>query len=111
MAVTIQSIVDLSRLDFNDDLKVRYLDSDLLKYCNDAIAKILVMRPDINWGNYANAYTDLALTDNFPLLLEYRRPVAAYITAMAETSDDPFAIAQRAEQGLKEFVSGIGLGA
>lgn len=107
---TIQSILDLARLDINDAGKVRYPDSDLLKYANDGIAKALTMRPDLNWGNYSNAYADLAVTADFPLPLEYRDAIAAFVTAKAQFGDDPFVIEQRAIQGLKMFIGGMGLG-
>lgn len=107
---TIQSVIDLARLDINDSDKVRYPDADLLRYANDGIAKALTMRPDLNYGNYSNAYADLALTADFPLPLEYRSAVATFITAMAQFGDDPFVVEQRAIQGLKMYLSGLGLG-
>lgn len=107
---TMQDIIDMARLDINDADKVRYEDVDLLKYANDAVAKTLVMRPDLNWGNYNTQYQSLALTADFPLNPEYRRPIEAYVVAMAETGDDEFVVEQRAMQGLKEFMGGLGLG-
>lgn len=110
MAVTIQSVMDLARGDLNDADKVRYADAELLKYANDGIARVKVMRPDLNWGNFATAYSDLLVTNDFPFGLEYRQPIADYIVAMAEKSDDPFAVEQRAVQGLKLFITGLGMG-
>ena len=105
-----QSVVDLARLDVNDAEKTRNPDANMIRFANDAIARILVMRPDLNWGNYATGYTDLALGDNFPLGLEYRKPVSDFIVMCCETSDDPFAIEQRAVQALTLYMKGLGMG-
>lgn len=109
MSVTVQSVLDLARLDLNDADKTRNPDADMLKYANDGIAKVLVMRPDLNWGNYATAYTDLAVTSAFPLSLEYRPAIANYIVMRCEASDDAFANEQRAIQGLKLYLNDLGL--
>lgn len=110
MAVTIQSVLDLARIDLNDADKTRNPDATLLAYANNAIAKIKVMRPDLNWGKFNVAYTDLALTDSFPFDLQYRDAVADYIVGCAEKSDDVFAIEQRAVQAMKLFLTEIGVG-
>ena len=110
MTIALQSVVDLARLDLNDADKVRSTDADLLKFANDGIAKVKVMRPDLNFGNYSTAYADLALTDPFPLGLEYRPGISNYIVMRSEVSDDAFANEQRAIQGLKMFLSDIGMG-
>ena len=106
---TMQSVMDLARLDLNDSEKTRNTDTNLLQYANNAIAKIKVMRPDLNWGNYTSAYADLTATDPFPFALEYRPAVANYIVMCAESSDDEFAIEQRAVQGMKLYLSDLGL--
>ena len=105
-----QSICDLARLDINDDSKTRNTDANMIQFANDAIARILVMRPDLNFGNYATAYADVALTDNFPLSLEYRKPVSDFIVMCCETADDPFAVEQRAIQALTLYMKGLGMG-
>lgn len=110
MANTImQDIVDVARLDISDSSKDRYSDDEMLKYANDAIAQALVMRSDLNWGNYNTQFQSLALTDDFPLNPEYRRAIEAYVVAMAETADDEFVNEGRAALGLKEYMSGLGL--
>jgi len=110
MSVTIQSVLDLARFDLNDIDKSRNSDSDMLKFANDGIAKAYVMRPDLRFGNYATAYSDLAATDVFPLALEYRPGIANYIVLRCETADDAFANEQRAIQGLKLFMADFGMG-
>jgi hypothetical protein len=109
MTVTMQSVVDLARLDLNDADKTRSPDSELLSFANDGIGKAYVLRPDLRGDNYADAYVDLALTDPFPLSLEYRSAIANYIVFRAETADDAFANEQRAIVGMKLFRSDLGL--
>ncbi len=109
-AVTMQSVMDLARLDINDAAKTRNTDVNLLRFANDGVAKALVMRPDLNWGSYNTAYVDLAAGADFPLPLEYRPGIANYIVMRCEVADDPFAVEQRAIQGLKMFLGDLGLG-
>lgn len=103
-----QSVMDLARLDINDAAKVRNPDANVIKFLNDGIAKVYVLRPDLNWGNYANAYVDLSTAANFPLPLEYRAALVDYIVLRCETSDDPFAVEQRAAQSLVLFMRDLG---
>ena len=107
---TMQDVIDLARLDLNDSDKTRNTDVNMLKFANDGVAKVLVMRPDLNWGNYSTAYADLTTASSFPLPLEYRPGVANYVVMRCETADDAFANEQRAIQGLKLFLADIGLG-
>lgn len=119
MSVSMQSVLDLARIDLNDakvvsgtstvDTGCRNLDADLIKYANNGIARTLVIRPDLNFGNYAGTFADLTTASSFPLPLEYREPIADYIIMCAESSDDPFAVEQRAIQALKLYMAGLGL--
>lgn len=109
-AVTMQSVIDLARLDLNDADKIRNTDANMLRFANDGVAKSLVMRPDMNWGNFNSSYVDLAAGAPFPLRLEYRPAIANYIVMRCETADDPFAVEQRAIQGLKLFLADLGVG-
>ena len=110
MSVSMQSVLDLARLDLNDSEKTRNPDANMLSFANDGIAKALTIRPDLKWGSYATAYTDLSTASDFPLPLEYRPAIANYIVLRCETADDPFAIEQRAMQALKLYLSDLGLG-
>lgn len=110
MSVSMQSLLDLARLDLNDDAKVRYPDSDLIKDANDAIAKALVLRSDLNYGSYGTAFVDLTTAADFPLPLEYRSGIVSYIIARAQSSDDEFVNNKRVEQGLAEFIRSLGMG-
>lgn len=103
-----QSVVDLARLDLNDADKVRNLDVDMLGYANDGIARAYAIRPDMRFGSFSSAFSDLALTDNFPLGLEYRKAIADFVVACCETHDDPFALEQRGIQAMKIFMTDLG---
>ena len=103
-----QSVVDLARLDLNDADKVRNLDADMLSFANDGLARAYAIRPDMRFGNFASTFSDLALTDNFPLGLEYRKAIADFVVACCETHDDPFALEARAAQAMKIFMNDLG---
>jgi hypothetical protein len=116
---TLQDVVSLARIDLNDAttnpssgdaVTPRYPDADLLKFANNGIAKALVMRQDLNFGNYANAYTDLTLTDAFPLPIEYRPAISAYVVACNQSGDDEFVLQQRAEKSMQDFMRNLGMG-
>ncbi len=107
---TMQSVIDLARLDINDAAKTRNLDANMIQFANDGIAKAVVMRPDLNYGNYGTAWADLTTASTFPLPLEYRPAIVNYIVMRCETADDTFANEQRAIQGLKMFLGDLGVG-
>lgn len=107
---TIQSVIDLARLDLNDAGKTRNTDADMIQFANDGIAKAYVIRPDLRYGSYGTAYADLTTASSFPLPLEYRPAIANYIVMRCETADDAFANEQRAIQGMKMFLNDLGVG-
>jgi hypothetical protein len=120
VANTVQAVIDEARLDLGDastnpvtgsSITPRYPDSDLLRFANSAMAKAVVMRPDLNFGNYSTAWVDLAATASFPLPIEYRAAIVAYTVFRNQSGDDPFAIAQKADQNLVEYLKELGLGA
>jgi hypothetical protein len=104
-----QSVLDLARLDMNDADKTRNTDANLLSFANDGIAKAVVIRPDLNWGNYSTAWADLTTASSFPLPLEYRPAIANYVVGCAEKADDQFAVEQRAIQAMKLFLGDLGV--
>lgn len=115
---TMQEVCNLARIDLNDAVTdsagnavtPRYPDADLLKFANDGIARAYAMRSDLNFGNYATTYSDLALTDPFPLGNEYRSAIAAYIVARNESGDDEFVLQQRADKSMQDFMRNLGIG-
>ena len=109
MTVTIQSVLDLARFDLNDADKTRNTDAAMVQFANDGIAKTYVIRPDLKYGNYEIPYVDLTTSSAFPFPLEYRGAIANYIVLRCETADDPFAIEQRAIQGLELYLRDLGM--
>lgn len=115
---TMQEVCNLARTDLNDAttdsagnaVTPRYPDSDLLKFANDGIARAYAMRSDFNFGNYATPFTDLALTDPFPLSNEYRPAIAAYIVARNQSGDDEFVLQQRADKSMQDYIRNLGIG-
>ena len=101
---TMQNIIDLSRLDLNDNGKVRYFDVDMLGYANDGIARAYELRPDLRFGSYGTAYVDLTTASTFPLPIEYRPKIANYITFRCQTVDDEFVSSGLAQQSYTLFL-------
>ena len=116
---TVQDVMDLARLDINDlatgTTVPRIPQSDLLKYANDGIAKAVRLRPDLRFGSYgtgtgtASDFTDLTTASTFPLDLLYRPAIAAYIVERTQSGDDAYASQAKADQGLVEYMKGLGL--
>ena len=108
---TMQSVLDLARSDLNDSSKTRNTDAELLSFANDGLAKAVVMRPDLNFGNYGTGtpYVDLTTASTFPLALEYRPAIANYIVFRAEGADDPTSSEQQAIQSLQLYMKDLGL--
>lgn len=117
---TMQSVIDQARIEINDvatgTIVPRYPTADLLSYANDGIANAYVMRPDLRYGNYGTGtstvsdYTDLTTASTFPLDLEYRAAIVAYIVHKNQSGDDAFVNNAKADLGLKQYLSGLGLG-
>jgi hypothetical protein len=89
MAFTYQSVIDLARIPLNDADKARYSDADLLSYANHGLLTLLKRRPDLFVGSYSSLPDgEKALTDSFPLPVQYVQTIADYVTGRAEMSDD-----------------------
>lgn len=104
-----QNVMDLARIDIADTSSARYPDANLIRFANDAVAQVLVMRPDLNWGNYGTAYVDLVATSSFPLPNEYRRPVADFVIMSTQKADDEFAVQAKAVQAFQLALKELGL--
>ena len=97
MAFTYQSVVDLARIPLNDVDKTRYSDATLLSFANHGMLAILKRRPDLFIGSYASLPDgQKALTDAFPLPVQYVQTLADYVTGRSELTDDEFATSGRA---------------
>lgn len=93
MPYTIQDVIDLARKDLNDADAARYEDTDdLLRYANDGLDELFLLRPDVFIGSFvAAALTDgnaRALGDTLLVDGRLRRALADYIVARAEMRDD-----------------------
>lgn len=104
-----QDVMNLARIDIADTSSARYPDANLIRFANDAVAQVIVMRPDLNWGNYGTPYVDLATTSTFPLPNEYRRPVADFIIASTQKADDEFAVQQKGIQAMALALKELGI--
>jgi len=82
--MTLQQVLDLARLDLNDDDKVRYPDAKLLPFLNNIIQESTVLRKDL-WLDRWNLFPIplYALADTFPLPSNYMRSAADYVIARA----------------------------
>lgn len=117
--LTIQTCVDSARLDLGDAttnvvtgsaITPRYPDTDLIRFANDGIAKALVIRPDLNYGNYGTGYVDLVATASFPLPAEYLPAIVAYCVARNQSGDDAFVLEQRAAMEMQLYLHELGIG-
>lgn len=107
MTITMQSLLDLARIDLNDADKTRWSDSDLLKHANDALLQARGLRPDLFLGTYSTSPTDKMPDDNFPLPLAYRRAVADYIIARASAVDNDLGDDARAAAYMATFLKAM----
>lgn len=79
---TMQSVIDMARLDLNDDDKVRHTDAALLVFANNYLQEAAKSRPDWFFPNDPPA-SSLALGATFPISDKFIRPCADYIIARA----------------------------
>ena len=106
---TMQSLLDEARKSLNDDSKTRYPDSDLLLDANNAVSVAFSIRPDLRYGSYPGTFADLGTASTFPLPLEYRPAVVAYIVGKAQEVDDEFVNTGSVDHALKEYYRGLGV--
>ena len=84
MATTLQQVLNLARLDLNDDDKVRWPDAKLLPFLNNIILDSTRLRKDLWLGRFLSLPEgDLLLTDDFPLPYSFVRSAADYVIARA----------------------------
>lgn len=97
MAVTMQQVVDKARIPLTDAQKVRYPDTMLLGYANDALRILRTKRPDLFFGQYAKAKTELGLSDQFPIDDDFFPAVADYTSGRAHFKEDEAALITKAQ--------------
>lgn len=96
MAKTMQQVCDRGRIPLNDVDKVRYPDTELLSYANDAVLILRNKRPDLFYSTFTTAIAEKALGDNLPLDDTIYPAVCDYVTARAESKNDESVVEQRA---------------
>lgn len=107
MAFTMQNVLDRARVPLNDNDKVRYTDTVLLGYANDAILMVRKARPDMFFGRWTSLPSNLSATDAFPVNDELFPHVADYVTGRAELIDDEHTDSNRAQALIAAFLTGI----
>ncbi|MDE1545935.1 hypothetical protein PTW32_10935 [Dechloromonas agitata] len=100
---TMQDVVDLARIDLNDNDKTRIDDSALLSSANAAIREAYQVRPDLRLGSYATPVADKAIGDTFPLGDDYKRLVADFIIGRSFAIDSEVADLNRVPAYLQIF--------
>lgn len=81
---TLQQVINLARVDLNDDDKTRFSDPKLLLFANNYIHEAIKNRPDLFLGEYLDLPdNDFTLGGTFPMPNTYRRACADYIVGRA----------------------------
>lgn len=92
MAFTFQKVIDLARIPLNDEDKVRYSDAQLLMFANQGVLALIKRRPDLFTGKFNSLPGgEAVLSDFFPIDPENVQPVADWVVARAEMTDDEHA--------------------
>jgi hypothetical protein len=101
MALTLQNVLDLARVPLNDDDKVRYPDSELIKFCNSALLVIYSSRPDLLVGSYSDTTRvpngERVAADTFPFEPKFLQSVADVVTGLAQSKDEEQMDAKRVQ--------------
>lgn len=108
MALTLQSGVDLARIDTNDTDAAAYRtsDADMAKNANAALLILFNRAPHLWHGQYDDEPDGLAaLTLDFPLHAQWMRPFADLIVALVESKDDEFVLSQRVQAVMSRALS------
>lgn len=96
MAYTMQQVADKARIPLNDASKVRYPDTDMLGYANDAILLLRSNRPDLFFGSFLTPPGAKVLGDNIPVDDTLFPALCDYVTARAATKDSDNELEKRA---------------
>lgn len=103
MPWTYQRLIDLARVPLNDEDDTRYSDEMLLAFANQGMVQLAKRRPDIFIGRYHLVPDDALLTDTVELPAGYIQPLADYVTARAESTDDEHMNSGRAASFMQLF--------
>ena len=103
MALKLQDVIDLARIDLNDADKTGYPDAELLRHAIDMLREALSIRPDLKLGHYEDDEPAYAAGSDFPLPPRYCRAVADAVIARAQSKEDEGAALDRAPAYLQLF--------
>lgn len=102
-------VIALARQTLNDrdTDALRDSDADLLKYVNDGLDEMFLLRPDLFIGSMTGTAMSqghqLALDGDLPVAGLYRRVLADYVIFRADSKDDEHANSGRAAAFAKFF--------
>jgi hypothetical protein len=121
MAKTYQNLIDEARtlLQDTDATDNRYTDSDLLEHLNRGLQEIARIRPDAYWDAFdtddivvaeivttdsdPDDDTELGLSADFALPMQFYSTLVYFVVASAEIVDDEFTTEGRAMQLMTQF--------
>lgn len=93
----VQEVINLARLDLNDEDKARWTDAYLLNHVRTYVQELQRSRPDLFLGRFEEPFAySLLLTAPFPTTDRYVRSCADYVIARAmmnSTEEGSIAIA------------------
>lgn len=98
-------IVSQARVLLQDTSSTRYSDAELMVSANDAMKLLRRVRPDAFFGSYKTAIADYAITDTFPVGLEFVQAVRDFIVAYANMRESEDA--GTAQDFMGKFASGL----
>ena len=100
---TMQDVADAAREPLNDEDKVRYTDTALLRYANAGIRRAYQVRPDLRLGSFTTPIADKTLADPFPMDEAYLQAIVDYVVFRAETRDDEHVNSNRVTVFMNSF--------
>lgn len=98
-------IISQARVLLQDTSSTRYSDAELMVSANDAMKLIRRVRPDAFFGSYKTTISDYALTDTFPVGLEFVQSVRDFVIAYANMRESEDAGTSQDFMG--KFASGL----
>ena len=82
---------------------MRYTDTQLIGYVNEAIKMVRRLRPDLFFGEYLLTLPTLISTSDIGLDAQYDPSVVDYVVARAESRDDDYVNTGRVSLFMQSF--------
>lgn len=98
MALTLQSGIDLARVDLNDTDASAYRTDDptMLKHANAALLELFNRAPHLWHGQYASVPSgEQVAAFSWPIHQQYLKAFADIIVAYAESKDDEYVVNEK----------------